>query len=455
MKKRIVITLLLAGVTGVCFAQKQVIEPAKLKEQVPDVSFTVTEAGVKTVRKLSNYKGKIVLLDFWGVNCLDCIAAMPKMLDFQQRYKDNLQIIIVTRNTEEQISKLWKKLGLLPDGMKWINAGKQLPFITNDSVLQRIFPYKGLPTHVWIGKESEYVSMAYSTSTTEGNIQKLVKGHPVNWDQISGVELNADTLLDNPFLWLNDQNYQNRSIPYFSFIGPRIEFGEGGYGPVKVIYDSATAKARGVSCMNKTIIELYKEAYRDKLPFKPFIPNNRIVLEANDQSKYFAPRYDSNYYSWASRNLFCYALKCPVKLVDSIYPFMRKDLDRFFNLTSKIEKRNIKCWVFKQINTEVNFVSKNGKARYEREKGRLLIRNSSIKNLTYAIEDLVREKYPDMPVIDVTDYTGNIDIDLPWSDDLKTLSIIDFRKEMQKFGLDIVEEYFPIEMLVISEKPKK
>lgn len=452
MKKRSFITLLLAGIIVACVAQKQEKRAAKLNEVVPDLSFTVTEAGVKSLEKLSSYKGKILLLDFWGVNCLDCIASMPKMLDFQQRYKDNFKIIIVTQNTEEQIEKLWKKLELLPDAVKWISAGKQLSFVTNDSVLQRVFPYKGLPTHVWIGKGSEYVAMAYSTSATEGNIQKMLKDHPVSWDYVSGIELNADTLLDNPFLWLNNHNYQNKSIPYFSFIGPRIEFGEGGYGPVKVIYDSATGKKQGISCMNKTIVELYKEAYRDKLSFKPFIPNNRIVLEVKDQSKYFAPRYDSTYYSWASQNLFCYALKCPIKSVDSIYPFMRKDLDRFFNIVSKVEKRSIKCWVFKQINTEMNFISKKGKAKYEREKGRLIIRNSSIRNLAYAIEDLVREKYPDMPVINVTNYIGNIDIDLPWSDDLKTLSISEFRKEMQKFGLDVVEEYFPIDMLVIREK---
>lgn len=49
----------------------------------------------KTV-KLSDFKGKIVLLNFWATWCVPCAAEAPKLVKWQEQYKDLLQIIGVT-----------------------------------------------------------------------------------------------------------------------------------------------------------------------------------------------------------------------------------------------------------------------------------------------------------------------------------------------------------------------
>ena len=44
--------------------------------------------------KLSELRGKVVLLDFWGVWCPPCIVAMPKIQKLHERYKgDGLEVI--------------------------------------------------------------------------------------------------------------------------------------------------------------------------------------------------------------------------------------------------------------------------------------------------------------------------------------------------------------------------
>ncbi len=47
--------------------------------------------------KLSDFKGKIVLLNFWATWCVPCAAEVPELVKWQEQYKDGgLQIIGIT-----------------------------------------------------------------------------------------------------------------------------------------------------------------------------------------------------------------------------------------------------------------------------------------------------------------------------------------------------------------------
>ena len=50
--------------------------------------------------KLSNYKGKVVMLNFWGTWCPPCRKEIPDLINLQKKYnKDGLEIVGITLNS--------------------------------------------------------------------------------------------------------------------------------------------------------------------------------------------------------------------------------------------------------------------------------------------------------------------------------------------------------------------
>src|ERR1700747_2377257 len=115
-----------------------------LKNRKPAPDFTLKDASGQAV-KLSEYKGKVVLLNFWATWCGPCTLEIPWFEEFQQQYR----------------SKGFEVLGVSMDEDGW-NVIK--PYITehkinyrivlgNDSVGQLYGGVDSLPTTFIIDRE--------------------------------------------------------------------------------------------------------------------------------------------------------------------------------------------------------------------------------------------------------------------------------------------------------------
>ncbi|GAB5552353.1 MAG: hypothetical protein Sapg2KO_19440 [Saprospiraceae bacterium] len=117
-------------------ARVEGIESTLLGKIVPDFSTSNTLDG--TEFKFSSLRGKYVLIDFWGTWCAPCVAEMPKLKEYQEKYADQLVVLgINSGDTKEKIEAF-----IAPKEYTWTQllAGKG-----NDNLVLK-FNVAGFPT---------------------------------------------------------------------------------------------------------------------------------------------------------------------------------------------------------------------------------------------------------------------------------------------------------------------
>ncbi len=72
-------------------------------KKAPDFALKTLDG--KTV-KLSDYKGKIVIIDFWATWCPPCRKGIPDLIDLQKNYSKDLVIVGISLDQERTIKDL-------------------------------------------------------------------------------------------------------------------------------------------------------------------------------------------------------------------------------------------------------------------------------------------------------------------------------------------------------------
>lgn len=122
--------------------------------------------------QLSEFKGKYILLDFWGSWCVPCIEGIPDLKQLAKDYKDRIEIISIAFDHDEDVFKL--KSIISEHQMHW-NHIKEPRIFSDESGLNNKFDVKSFPTFILIDKKGHIIFHSSTSSTLKDLKQYLSK----------------------------------------------------------------------------------------------------------------------------------------------------------------------------------------------------------------------------------------------------------------------------------------
>jgi peroxiredoxin len=126
----------------------QSVKPEKERKPAPE--FALKDADGKTV-KLSDYKGKVVLLNFWATWCGPCKMEIPWFIDFEKEYKDKGFAVLGVAMDDDG----W-------DAVKPYLEEKKVNYrmvLGNDQVAEQYGGVDSLPTSILIDRDGRIATM--------------------------------------------------------------------------------------------------------------------------------------------------------------------------------------------------------------------------------------------------------------------------------------------------------
>ena len=134
-------------------------------------NFTLSDSKGAAVR-LSDYKGKVVLLDFWATWCHGCKTEIPWYMEFQNKYKDKgLAVIGVSMDDDG-----WKSVKPFLEEQKMNYA-----VVIGNEALAKLYSVDALPVTLLIDRNGKiavsHVAMV-EKDAFEKEIRALLQDRP-------------------------------------------------------------------------------------------------------------------------------------------------------------------------------------------------------------------------------------------------------------------------------------
>jgi thiol-disulfide isomerase/thioredoxin len=408
-----------------CGAQSPPVKALHIGDTVPDITISNILNYKTTSASLSDFKGKLIILDFWSSWCSSCIALFPHLDSLQRSFEGQLQVFLVNTKSAEfkdDAAKIKKIITRVNE----ITGNKiTLPVIYNSAILDAYFPCIILPHEVWISSEGKVLAITGADAVTSQNISAFLN------EQKPVMRLKQDAFnIDIRKPLFIDGNGTSPRIRYRSLITEYLDGVAGGSG-----IREHNSRITGFYSINQSLFSLTKIAYSNEIPFA----DNRIVCDVNDLNKFRPSDSDTGAYKYQ----YCYELIADANTVTDLLCDMQKDLRRNFNISVLREKRKMKCLVLSNADKPAK--------EFQTHKKTIEIVKASEKNIhdqspSWVVHFL--NLYSLLPVIDQTDSISKISVCLP----ANVNDITALKAAFSEAGISVSEEERKIEVVVISDK---
>ncbi|WP_282637466.1 TlpA family protein disulfide reductase [Sphingobacterium thalpophilum] len=143
-------------------AQSDIV-PLKIGHKVPEEFWTKEHLfyinGDTVRRTLEQYKGKLLVLDFWMIGCSKCFLHQQEINYYKQLHRDDLAVIMVngvkTKNNYASIHSFLKN--------EWFQSLRLDSFssIIESSYLEQLLQPTGYPMYYWINEYGILQTVTY------------------------------------------------------------------------------------------------------------------------------------------------------------------------------------------------------------------------------------------------------------------------------------------------------
>ena len=410
-----IIFIALALVFNQAIAQEvQKNKSLKIGEVVPDISFKLVNSQ-KGKASLSEYRGKLVILDFWSTTCTVCIAQFSKLDSLQELFGDRIKLLLVnskpnTREGTEKVRSFFERAAARGKNYKLETA-------VEDSTALELFKHQAIPHYVWIDQEGKFCAATSSAQVTATNILAILNGRSVNLRQKND-RIDFDS--EKP-LFMSGNGGEERNVKYKSTLTGYLDG-----VPMAGVGMLAAGKQGRLAMTNYSLRRMYERLFNNRFQ------GNRFVIDQKYAHLFSLPA-NSDDEQWRYDNLYCYELITTPTTKDSLLLQMKSDLTRYFGFTANTEYRRTKCMV----------ITMKGKIKPTSQDLRTNI--SSVFDLKTFLDYKLN-----IPVVDETNYKEKIQLTLPED----PTNIANLKSELNKQGFDIVEKERELEMIVVSEIKK-
>ncbi len=434
MKKTILIIAMAALCLNFESSAQQLKTPTyKIGDRIPDITIKNILNTKGSTLRLSDYRGQLLIIDFWATWCSPCVAMIPRMDSLQKQFAGKLAFLPVTTQSKETVQNFYQKLN-----RQRSSALKPVQVVA-DSQLDQMFPHRTLPHYVWIDGSSTVRAITEFNEITASRIQTFLETNQL--DVQKKEDQPAIAYQNDKPLLVNGNGGDGQGLIYHS-----VMTGYNSGLPLQRVIQKEPNGGYKILCKNLNVLQLLATAYADQ--GKDYLFNlDSIKLKVRDPQKLTSNAIGMAYDQWLqSGNGYCYELIIPAALKKDAFAIMRKEMEKLFPAYApSMQSKTEACLILQQIDPGVMSRSKGGESRVSVDAFGADLNNAYLKQW---VDQVNVQRLTTLPILDRSGIKDRIDLKI--SNGFKDTKVLN--QELRSYGLQLIAGTRTVPLLIVEDR---